>query len=43
MMDGRKMNTKFENPIDNLFVTVFNLFDDYLYKLNVTPNMLTFI
>jgi len=43
MTNGRKMSTKFENPVDNLFVNVFNLFDDYLYKLNVTPNILTLI
>ena len=43
MTSGRKMESKFENPVDNLFINVFNLFDKYLYKLNFTPNILTFI
>lgn len=43
MTDGRKINYNYENPIDNLNLYIFSFFDDYLYKLNFTPNMLTFI
>ena len=30
-----------ENPIDNIFYTLANYINPYLYKLNVTPNMIT--
>jgi phosphatidylglycerophosphate synthase len=43
MTNGRKMNSKYENPIDNILLYIFSFVDNYLYKLNFTPNMLTFI
>jgi phosphatidylglycerophosphate synthase len=43
MTNGRKMNAKYENPIDNILLYIFSFVDNYLYKLNFTPNMLTFI
>ena len=31
-----------ENPIDNIFYEIANIINPYLYKLNFTPNMITF-
>jgi hypothetical protein len=43
MKDGRKMNTKYENPIDNILLNIAIIMNTYLYKLNFTPNILTSI
>ena len=43
MEDGRKINYNYGNPIDNINLYIFSFFDEYLYKINVTPNMLTFV
>jgi hypothetical protein len=43
MKNGRKMDAKYENPIDNILLEISIKMNTYLYKLNFTPNILTSI
>lgn len=42
-MEGRKINTEFDNPIDNYIMNIFDHLAPYLKKLNMSPNKLTTI
>lgn len=40
-MNGRKINSDLENPIDNIFIKICYLITPIIYKLKITPNMIT--
>lgn len=41
-IDGRKIPTNLENPIDNVLIDIGAYLNHFLRKIGVTPNMLTF-
>lgn len=41
MSDGKKIEDKFENPIDILLIKISGMLNPLFYKLNFTPNMIT--
>jgi phosphatidylglycerophosphate synthase len=42
-MEGRKINSNLDNPIDNYILNLFDYIAPYLKNLNMTPNKLTTI
>ncbi len=42
-MNGRKIERKYENPIDNLIIDLIDETNPYLYKLGFNPHILTTI
>jgi phosphatidylglycerophosphate synthase len=40
-MDGRKIDIYCENPIDNVLIDLSDPLSNLLYKMNITPNMVT--
>lgn len=41
MEKGRKIESIYENPIDNLLISLIKLLSPIFYMLNITPNMIT--
>jgi len=41
MSNGRKIESEFENPVDNLFIKISEHISGPLVKIRVTPNMIT--
>lgn len=41
MSNGRKIESEFENPVDNLFIKISEVISGPLVKIGVTPNMIT--
>ena len=41
-MDGRKMDKKYENFVDTIFVELTLKLNPFYKKLGITPNVLTF-
>lgn len=39
--NGRKIERDIENPLDDLFICIGEKINPYLYKIGVTPNMIT--
>ena len=37
---GRKLDSNYGNPVDNVFVDINEVLNPYYKKLNFTPNML---
>jgi len=42
-MDGRKIKSEYENPIDNWIYKLVSSMDNIFYQINFTPNILTFL
>jgi hypothetical protein len=43
MKNGRKINRINENPIDNILIDICEFISPVIYKLKITPNMITTI
>ena len=41
MSNGKKIENKYENPIDIILIKIIMTFNQFFYKLNFTPNMIT--
>lgn len=41
MNDGRKIESEFENPVDNFFIAISKVISGPLVNIGITPNMVT--